>query len=420
MKKIISNKLYLSFLISDVISDFGDSLYYLALMAYAAKLKDTPLAISIINISETLPILLTVLFGFIADKVFDKVGLIMTSLIIRLTLYLGLSVIMGFEPSLYIIVIASFINFISDTLGQFENGLFYPISNQIVKKEDREETIAFRRMVTSGVAVIAQSAGAILVTIFTFSSLARINALTFLLSFLIILGNKRNIQQFYSRKNNPKTTGKVENKQNNHILEKVFLEVLSAIKNLFKINSIKQVLLFFPLLNGGLAIIIPLVTLSLSETTGLLFINVPTTISLIGICTILGEMFGGFLLLVVKKIKNLSVATILLYELCVVCVLFVSIFTHNITLLLMSILLSSIFVSWLNPKMGAIIFNNIDETKLATTFGGMITYFQLGDVLSKLLFSFLVIRFNSITISFIYIVMLSISIVYVKRQQSLK
>lgn len=86
----------------------------------------------------------------------------------------------------------------------------------------------------------------------------------------------------------------------------------------------------------------------------------------------------------------------------------------------MAVLLSSIFVSFLNPKMGAIIFNNIDETKLATTFGGMITYFQLGDVLSKLLFSFLVIRLNSITISFIYIVMLSISIIYVKQQQSLK
>ena len=37
--------------------------------------------------------------------------------------------------------------------------------------------------------------------------------------------------------------------------------------------------------------------------------------------------------------------------------------------------------------MGTIIFNNIDETKLATIFGGMVTYFQIGDIVSRLLFS---------------------------------
>lgn len=37
--------------------------------------------------------------------------------------------------------------------------------------------------------------------------------------------------------------------------------------------------------------------------------------------------------------------------------------------------------------MGALIFNNTEEKRLATVFGGMATYFQLGDIVSKIFFS---------------------------------
>lgn len=58
MRKILKNKLYLKVLVSDLISNFGDTLYFIALMTYVTEIKDSNLAISIVNISETLPILL--------------------------------------------------------------------------------------------------------------------------------------------------------------------------------------------------------------------------------------------------------------------------------------------------------------------------------------------------------------------------
>ena len=62
--------------------------------------------------------------------------------------------------------------------------------------------------------------------------------------------------------------------------------------------------------------------------------------------------------------------------------------------------------------MGTIIFNNIDETKLATIFGGMVTYFQIGDIVSRLLFSTLVIYLPYGYIALIYIAVVFVAILY--------
>ena len=106
--------------------------------------------------------------------------------------------------------------------------------------------------------------------------------------------------------------------------------------------------------------------------------------------------------------KKISVFLILL--------LFISFYYQNIYLLILALFISSVFVSALNPKIGAIIFNNIDETKLATIFGGMVTYFQLGDVLSRLLFSILVIYLPYTYIALVYMILVLIVAIYTFRR----
>ena len=56
--------------------NFGDTLYFIALMTYVTEIKDSNLAISIVNISETIPILFTIFFGIIADRTLNKVEMI--------------------------------------------------------------------------------------------------------------------------------------------------------------------------------------------------------------------------------------------------------------------------------------------------------------------------------------------------------
>ena len=115
MRKILKNKLYLKVLISDLISNFGDTLYFIALMTYVTEIKDSNLAISIVNISETIPILFTIFFGIIADRTLNKVEMIIKTLWLRVVLYLLVAVVMNFKPSIIVVIFASIVNLIADT-----------------------------------------------------------------------------------------------------------------------------------------------------------------------------------------------------------------------------------------------------------------------------------------------------------------
>lgn len=409
MRKILNNKLYLKVLVSDLISNFGDTLYFIALMTYVTEIKDSNLAISIVNISETVPILFTIFFGIIADKTLNKVGMIIKTLWIRVILYLLVAVVMNFKASIIVVILASIVNLIADTLGQFENGLFYPISNRIVKKSDREETMAFRQTVTSTMNIVNQSLGAFLITILSFFHLALINSLTFAISLLIMLAIKNQINDYYDEQTSSSKTSKFDFKAS---LSEIISNLKLSIHHLFSIGNMKTALLVIPILNGSLAILTPLVVVNLSKSSTLTIINSATTISLLGISTISGGILGGALILINKKFKNLSIGTLLKMNLMTVLLSFIAFYSQSIYLIILASFLSSILVSALNPKMGAIIFNNIDETKLATIFGGMVTYFQIGDVVSRLLFSTLVIYLPYSYIAVIYMVLILVAILY--------
>ncbi|MTV59180.1 lantibiotic transporter, partial [Streptococcus pneumoniae] len=73
----------------------------------------------------------------------------------------------------------------------------------------------------------------------------------------------------------------------------------------------KTVLLVIPILNGSLAIIIPLAVVNLSKSSALTIISSATTISVLGISTVSGGILGGTLILISKKFKNLSIENLL-------------------------------------------------------------------------------------------------------------
>ena len=407
MRKILKNQLYLKVLLSDLISNFGDTLYFIALMTYVTELKDSNLAVSIINLSETIPILFTVFFGIIADRTLNKVETIIKTLWIRVGLYLVVAMVMNFKASIMVVILASMVNLVSDTLGQFENGLFYPISNRIVEKSEREEAMAFRQTVTSTMNIVNQSLGAFLITILSFFHLALINSLTFAISLFIMLVIKHQID--YDDQTSYSTSSTFHFKT-------LFSEIMSnlklSIKHLFSISHMKAALLVIPILNGSLAILTPLVVVNLSKGSALTIMNTATTISLLGISTVAGGILGGAFILISKRFKSLSIGALLKMNLMTVLLSFVAFYYQNIYFMLFASFLSSVFVSALNPKMGAIIFNHIDETKLATIFGGMVTYFQMGDVVSRLLFSTLVIYLPSNYIAVVYMVLVLLAFLY--------
>ncbi|MGU7931067.1 MFS transporter, partial [Streptococcus suis] len=110
MKKILNNKLFLSSYLADVISNFGDTLYYLALMNYVLFLPDTKFALAMITVSETLPILSGLFMGIWADRTKNKLDTILATLVIRFVLYALVGLLMGFTPALWIVAVVCVIN----------------------------------------------------------------------------------------------------------------------------------------------------------------------------------------------------------------------------------------------------------------------------------------------------------------------
>ena len=88
MKRILQNKLFMGTFISDMLSNFGDVLYYLALMNYILLLPEAKFAISLVTLSESLPFLTMIFMGMCGDRTKKKVDMILVTLLFRTGLYL--------------------------------------------------------------------------------------------------------------------------------------------------------------------------------------------------------------------------------------------------------------------------------------------------------------------------------------------
>ncbi|MEY8434345.1 hypothetical protein AALA56_00670 [Streptococcus hyointestinalis] len=71
--------------------------------------------------------------------------------------------------------------------------------------------------------------------------------------------------------------------------------------------------------------------------------------------------------------------------------MFVSLFLHQPYLLLLCLAFTGVATGAINPKYNALIYNRLPEEQLATIEGGLMTYFQLGTVFSRLLVSVLIL-----------------------------
>lgn len=68
MNTFIRNKEFRWITLSDWISVFGDSVFYLAFISFATTLENSTLAISFVTLSEMIPDTISFVFGYICDR----------------------------------------------------------------------------------------------------------------------------------------------------------------------------------------------------------------------------------------------------------------------------------------------------------------------------------------------------------------
>ncbi|HFU3952975.1 TPA: MFS transporter [Streptococcus suis] len=405
MKKLINNKLFLSSFVADLISNFGDTLYYLALMNYVLFLPDTKFALAMITASETLPILAGLFIGIWADKTKNKLDTILATLLVRVGLYAFVGFLMGFTPALWVVAVVCVINFLSDLAGQYENGLYLPVSLRVVAAEDRETAMAFKMTVKGLLQIAFQASGAILIGFMSYQNLAFFNAETFLVS-LVIMATLRPALAKLLKENPIQAAEQTETEEG--IIKGMRNSLKESYQAVQNIPVLKASIVTIASLNAIFTALSPLVILNMKEFSDFVIVNAGTTVALISIFFSVGSILGSSIGMAL--FKNVSLINLLKFSTLMPVLIFSGFFLHNIYVVLTVIFVTAMTLGVFNPKMNALVLNELPEDKLATVGGGIDAFCQIGMVAGQALVALMVTMLSATSISLIFL-LLSVGLV---------
>ncbi|EGE55023.1 MFS transporter [Streptococcus parauberis] len=399
MKKIFSNRLFMATFVSDLISNFGDIVYYLALMNYVLILPNGKTAIALVTISETFPFLTNIVMGILGDRTKNKVDTILGTLFFRVLLYGIIGLVMGFKPTLWILVIAVIINVLSDLAGQYENALFKPVTLRIIKEEDREKFLGFRQGTMTGFQMGFMASGAILLMIFNFQQLAFVNALTFLMSSIIILSIRKGLK----KKVVDASIHINESEKSDPFIKEIKKSLYTAYESLSKVPVLKSSIIIVAGLNAILAVEDAILLLIFKENPNFGFGSLAATIAILGLVSSIGMILGSFLL--TRDQFTITIEQSLLGSTLAVVTLFLGIFLQNVYTMMFAIGLLSISIGIINPKVEVLIMKTMPENQLATITSGISTFCTFSMVISKALVSALVLFLSAKMLGLLFLLL---------------
>ena len=358
MTIFFKNKEYRKFSIASILSSAGDILFYLALMTYASRLKNYSLALSLIAISESVPRLFSSVGGYLADRTQNKFQKIVWMAMIRGALYL----LVGFLFSQNIagwnlVIMVIIINFISDTAGTYSGGLTTPLVISLVKKDEIAEAEGFTSGVSQVITLVSQFVGSGLLLFMSYSALAVINGLTFIVAGLIYY----NIAGSQRKKGIATVTQEVD--------DRGFWATLAlALKQVKKASGLITTVLVIAVLNGVLSTIEPLISIVIAGNRQVMVIGTYSfTIALIGamagIGAALGSIFGTNLF------KNVSLYIIIIFANIAGASVIIAILSKQIWFCLITYCILGFFAGTATPKLTQWMVGAVDRKILASSVG---------------------------------------------------
>ena len=408
MKRILQNKLFMGTFISDMLSNFGDVLYYLALMNYVLLLPKAKFAISLVTLSESLPFLTMIFMGMWGDRTKKKVDTILVTLLFRTGLYLLIGLAMGFQLALWIVILAVLVNLLSDLAGQYEDALHIPLSLRIIPMEDREAMYAFRQGASSILKILFQSSGAILAGLMSYQHLAFFNAGTFVVSALIMMILRPSLNKLL--KDNPIHSSVENREEERHFIKNTWNSLQQSYQTIQNIFILKTSIFTIAGLNAVFAAENALLLLNMKENPSFVFINPATTIATVTVVTLVGNILGS--VLVTTLLKKVSMEFLLKISVFMPPALFIGFLLHSIYIIFLVNFLTMVIVGIFQPKMNAFVISSLPEERLATISAGISSFSTLGLVLCQMLVAVLVTFLSSAQIAFLFLILSSILFFY--------
>ncbi|PEF33712.1 MFS transporter [Bacillus wiedmannii] len=182
---IWSNKVFSYFFLASCISLIGNSMVTLILPLWVMKLTNSPLLVSGVNIAiATAAILFAPITGTLADRM-SRRKLMIVADVIRCIVMILIAVIAFNNKTLYILLLLLLI------IRSLGSSLFTPASNAAlvtyVEEKHVQQAIRLRQISVQIISVAIPVMASFLISIFSFHGVFALDALTFFISFLILM-----------------------------------------------------------------------------------------------------------------------------------------------------------------------------------------------------------------------------------------
>lgn len=353
-----TNKLFRKYVSLSWLSCLGTSLYYIALMTYAANLPYPALGILIITASQNLPMAFSIILGSLADTTQERTKRLIQSGWFRGLMYFVIGILIMVTNALWAMILIGFLNGASNLFGEFANFIKMPFITFMVKKDELKEAIGINKSVIQGIDALGGFLGVLFLGFLGIYVLAFFNAFIF---FGLAVGFKllqRSLTEIEDKM--PSTTQITSPRlMLNHIG-----------KRLRKLNHMKELrnfLLLAALMNVLFESTLAVNMIRLAENESFQWVDYGFSVTLIKLFIlggrILAGLIGGSLLKNIGMSKHLAAS--LLSVLIVLLFLHAEFFWLSVAFLMMATFFAGIFVIHLQ----SILFQSVPSHALGTIIG---------------------------------------------------
>ncbi|MSE05127.1 MFS transporter [Lactobacillus salivarius] len=399
---IKNNKHFTTITIINLFSKLGDRLFYIAMLSTAATLPHKNLAVMLVSFSETLPILCSFFLGSLADKKTKKSLLLIQTSVLRALIYIIIGILFHYSPTLYLIILSTIFNFLSDLAGNFSSALVIPFTKTLVKVDEMPQAQGIVSIASQLVNVFSTLLGSFLLVFISKTLLAWLNSSIFLLTglgFLIIRKLLSNLETHLPHTIDTLSTWKLV--KYNFI--KLYQDRITFIE-----------LLQLTLINGFFGGLIPVFTLFVQKSTHLLpnSISIALLSACITIFMIIGNAISSKFM---KNFNNIFFTYLIDFAIVVTGFVF---YSHNTFFILLLVSFVALLLGIISPRFSAKVINKYPIENV----GGIITTVNSLLVLTPPLTSIIFPLFavHSLTTAYLSIIIYGVSLLLVNVISSYK
>lgn len=394
MKVFIQNRDFRQLTINQWISTVGDTIFYLAFLNYVADASFAPLAILLITISETVPQVLQIFMGVLADFQHHRVLKYTVISLVKFVLYAIVALSLSGQPfSLWLVFFICLMNLLSDTLSYFSGAMLTPIFIRIIGKEHLTEAIGFKQSTVSLVRTISNILGGVLLGILSIQFISLLNALAFLIAFVGILFIKNDLLK----------VEKTINYQEGLSIKSFCQHLFQSSKLIWNLDRVIFILFIVSISQAVINVTVPISTLFLRNQP---FLDLQTGQSLALLSTlelsalIVGSLVSGYL-------KNtISIKTALYASVVIQLLLLVGFATVHFGLILLFSSLDAFIAGILSPRLQELVFKQIPEESMGAVQSSIGAITVVLPSLFTIVFVTIATSFGTLAVSFILLLLL--------------